>query len=63
MDGGARILLIDETLDAATPFRGQPRSAASLPELLAHRTVGGTNHANSLFGGLRAWPTPWPPSH
>jgi len=45
-------LLIDETLDAATPFPGslEVRSLFRNAVLLAE--PGGTTHAGSLFGGL-----------
>ena len=45
------ILLLGETLDAATPFRGsvEVRHRFEASSLIA--TKGGTTHANSLFGG------------
>ena len=47
----APVLLVDETLDAATPFSGsiEVRQRFRLSSLIA--TDGGTTHANSLFGG------------
>jgi pimeloyl-ACP methyl ester carboxylesterase len=46
------ILLLDETLDAATPFSGSLEVRRRFPASSLIATVGGTNHANSLFGGV-----------
>ena len=46
------ILLLDETLDAATPFSGSLEVRERFPQSSLIATVGGTNHANSLFGGV-----------
>jgi pimeloyl-ACP methyl ester carboxylesterase len=46
------ILLLDETLDAATPFSGSLEVRKRFPASSLIATVGGTNHANSLFGGV-----------
>jgi hypothetical protein len=46
------ILLLDETLDAATPFEGSLEVRDRFPQASLIATVGGTNHANSLFGGV-----------
>jgi pimeloyl-ACP methyl ester carboxylesterase len=45
-------LLLDETLDAATPFEGSLEVRERFPKSSLIATVGGTNHANSLFGGV-----------
>ena len=54
VDGSAvpGILLLDETLDAATPFPGSLEVRQRFPNSSLIATVGGTNHANSLFGGV-----------
>lgn len=46
------ILLLDETLDAATPFPGSLEVRQRFPASSLIATVGGVNHANSLFGGV-----------
>ena len=46
------VLLLDETLDAATPFEGSLEVRSRFPKASLIATVGGTNHANSLFGGV-----------
>ena len=46
------ILLLDETLDAATPFAGSLEVRQRFPSSSLIATVGGVNHANSLFGGV-----------
>ena len=46
------VLLLDETLDAATPFAGSLEVRRRFPASSLIATVGGTNHANSLFGGV-----------
>lgn len=46
------ILLLDETLDAATPYAGSLEVRKRFPSSSLIATVGGTNHANSLFGGV-----------
>jgi pimeloyl-ACP methyl ester carboxylesterase len=48
----APVLLLDETLDAATPFAGSLEVRERFPQASLIATVGGTNHANSLFGGV-----------
>ena len=54
VDGSAAppILLLDETLDAATPFPGSLEVRRRFPDASLIATVGGVNHANSLFGGV-----------
>jgi pimeloyl-ACP methyl ester carboxylesterase len=54
VDGRAAppVLLLDETLDAATPYTGSLEVRQRFPEASLIATVGGTNHANSLFGGV-----------
>jgi pimeloyl-ACP methyl ester carboxylesterase len=54
VDGAAAppILLLDETLDAATPFTGSLEVRRRFPAASLIATVGGVNHANSLFGGV-----------
>ena len=54
VDGGnvPSMLLLDETLDAATPFEGSLEVRERFPQASLIATVGGTNHANSLFGGV-----------
>ena len=52
---GARIknaLLIDETLDAATPFFGSLEVRRLFPHSILIALPGGTSHANSLSGNL-----------
>jgi pimeloyl-ACP methyl ester carboxylesterase len=44
------ILLIDETLDAATPFAGSLEVRRRYPNASLIAEPGGTSHANSLFG-------------
>jgi pimeloyl-ACP methyl ester carboxylesterase len=45
------ILLINETLDAATPYRGSLELRKRFPRSVLVEGVGGTTHAGSLFGG------------
>ncbi len=45
------ILLLDETLDAATPYAGSLEVRRRFPKSSLIATVGGTTHANSLLGG------------
>jgi pimeloyl-ACP methyl ester carboxylesterase len=47
---GAKILLINETKDAATPFTGALRARAAFPSASLIAGVGGTTHAGSLSG-------------
>ncbi len=44
------MLLISETLDAATPFRGSLEVRKRFPRSVLVEGVGGTTHAGSLFG-------------
>ena len=44
------VLLISETLDAATPFRGSLEVRKRFPRSVLVEGVGGTTHAGSLFG-------------
>lgn len=44
------VLLISETLDAATPFRGSLEVRKRFPRAVLVEGVGGTTHAGSLFG-------------
>jgi pimeloyl-ACP methyl ester carboxylesterase len=44
------VLLIDETLDAATPFEGSLEVRKLYPNSSLIALPGGTSHANSLFG-------------
>lgn len=46
----AGALLIDETLDAATPFEGSLEVRARFPKSSLIAEPGGTSHADSLFG-------------
>jgi len=46
----APILLIDETLDAATPFTGSLEVRRRFPKASLLAEPGGTSHADSLFG-------------
>jgi len=46
------ILLLGETLDAATPFTGSLEVRKRFPSSSLVATPGGTTHANSLFGGV-----------
>jgi pimeloyl-ACP methyl ester carboxylesterase len=48
-DGG-RFLLVNETLDAATPFSGALRTRSVFPSSRLIAGVGGTTHAGSLSG-------------
>jgi hypothetical protein len=51
--GGAKVppvLLISETLDAATPFAGSLEVRKRFPRSALIEGVGGTTHAGSLFG-------------
>ena len=48
--GVSPILLIDETLDAATPFDGSLELRRRFPNSRLIALPGGTNHANSLAG-------------
>jgi len=45
-------LLIDETLDAATPFEGSLEVRQLFPNSVLLAEPGGTTHADSLFGNL-----------
>jgi hypothetical protein len=45
-------LLIDETLDAATPFEGSLEVRKLFPHSVLLAEPGGTSHADSLFGNL-----------
>ncbi|HEY7142812.1 MAG TPA: alpha/beta hydrolase [Streptosporangiaceae bacterium] len=45
-------LLIDETLDAATPFEGSVEVRKLFPHSVLLAEPGGTTHADSLFGDL-----------
>jgi pimeloyl-ACP methyl ester carboxylesterase len=45
-------LLIDETLDAATPFEGSEYVRSVFPHSVLLAEPGGTTHADSLFGDL-----------
>lgn len=45
-------LLIDETLDAATPFEGSLEVRRLFPHSVLLAEPGGTSHADSLFGDL-----------
>ena len=45
-------LLIDETLDAATPFEGSEDVRKLFPHSVLLAEPGGTTHADSLFGDL-----------
>ena len=45
-------LLIDETLDAATPFEGSLEVRKLFPRSVLLAEPGGTSHADSLFGDL-----------
>lgn len=47
-------LLIDETLDAATPFDGSKDMRQLFPHSVLLAEPGGTSHAGSLFGDLCA---------
>jgi pimeloyl-ACP methyl ester carboxylesterase len=55
-DGSGRAihsaLLIDETLDAATPFPGSLEVRKLFPNSVLLAEPGGTSHADSLFGNL-----------
>jgi hypothetical protein len=44
------VLLISETLDAATPFSGSLEVRKRFPRAALIEGVGGTTHAGSLFG-------------
>jgi hypothetical protein len=44
------ILLVSETLDAATPFTGSLELRRRFPRSALIEGVGGTTHAGSLFG-------------
>jgi pimeloyl-ACP methyl ester carboxylesterase len=48
--GVASALLIDETLDAATPFAGSLAVRKLFPKSVLVAEPGGTSHADSLFG-------------
>ncbi|RPI11381.1 MAG: hypothetical protein EHM63_01745 [Actinobacteria bacterium] len=50
--GAPPILLLGETLDAATAFTGSLEVRQRFPNASLIATVGGVNHANSLFGGV-----------
>jgi len=50
--GVSSALLIDETLDAATPFEGSLVTRALFPTSVLVAEPGGTSHANSLSGNL-----------
>jgi pimeloyl-ACP methyl ester carboxylesterase len=45
------VLLISETLDAATPFSGALEVRKRFPRAVLVEGVGGTTHSGSLFGG------------
>ena len=45
------VLLLSETLDAATPFSGSLEVRRRFPRSVLVEGVGGTTHAGSLFGG------------
>jgi pimeloyl-ACP methyl ester carboxylesterase len=49
-DGISSALLIDETLDAATPFAGSLEVRKLFPNAVLLAEPGGTSHADSLFG-------------
>jgi hypothetical protein len=49
--GAPPILLVGETLDAATPFSGSLEVRRRFRHSVLIATDGGTTHANSLFGG------------
>jgi pimeloyl-ACP methyl ester carboxylesterase len=49
--GAPPILLVGETLDAATPFSGSIEVRRRFRSSVLIATEGGTTHANSLFGG------------
>ena len=46
----APVLLIDETLDAATPYAGSLETRRRFPKSVLLAEPGGTSHANSLAG-------------
>jgi pimeloyl-ACP methyl ester carboxylesterase len=48
----APVLLIDETLDAATPYEGSLEVRRLFPRASLLALPGGTSHANSLYGNL-----------
>jgi pimeloyl-ACP methyl ester carboxylesterase len=50
--GVSSALLIDETLDAATPFPGSLEVRKLFPNSVLLAEPGGTSHADSLFGNL-----------
>jgi hypothetical protein len=50
--GISSALLIDETLDAATPFGGSLEVRKLFPHSVLLAEPGGTTHADSLFGDL-----------
>jgi pimeloyl-ACP methyl ester carboxylesterase len=50
--GISSALLIDETLDAATPFEGSLEVRKLFPNSVLLAEPGGTSHADSLFGNL-----------
>jgi pimeloyl-ACP methyl ester carboxylesterase len=45
------MLLVDETLDPATPFEGSLETRARFPAAALLAVPGGLNHANTLMGG------------
>ena len=51
-DGVKSALLIDETLDAATPFEGSLVTRRLFPHSVLLAEPGGTSHADSLFGDV-----------
>ena len=51
-NGISSALLIDETLDAATPFEGSLEVRKLFPHSVLLAEPGGTSHADSLFGNL-----------
>jgi pimeloyl-ACP methyl ester carboxylesterase len=51
-DGVQSALLIDETGDAATPFKGSEVTRRLFPNSVLLAEPGGTSHADSLFGDL-----------
>ncbi|MCW2621921.1 MAG: peptidase, partial [Frankiales bacterium] len=46
----ASVLMIDETLDAATPYAGSLKVRSLYPGASLIALPGGTSHANSLYG-------------
>jgi pimeloyl-ACP methyl ester carboxylesterase len=50
--GNIRALLVDETLDAATPYEGSVEVRKLFPKSSLLAEPGGTTHADTLFGDL-----------